>query len=106
MPCDTIQSSTINLGNVGDKALLLKALEGLGYRGEIDGDTITFASRFGGAGTIYADGRVELTGRATQLDENTIKRAYSTEAVKLAAKKFGWSIKQTAENKFVAQRRF
>ena len=106
MPCDTIVSSTINLGNVGDKALLLRALEGLGYRGEIDGDTITFASRFGGNGTIHADGRVELSGRATQLDANTIKRAYSTEAVKLAAKKFGWQLRPNGENKFVAQRRF
>lgn len=105
MPCDTIQSSTINLGKIGDRALLLKAIAGLGYQAHIDGTVIRFGTRYNG-GTIDAEGSVELIGAATRLDVNTIKRAYSTEAVKLAAAKFGWSLKPTTDNKFVAQRKY
>ena len=105
MPCDQIRESTINLGKVSDKGLLMKALGELGYRAQLQGDLVVFGDGYNG-GTIYADGRVDLRGRATVIDANTIKRAYSTEAVKLAAQKFGWSMKSPAENKFVAQRRF
>lgn len=84
---------------------MLKALEALGYRAQVNGATIVFGDAYNG-GSIDAAGTVELRGSATALDVNTIKRAYSTEAVKLAGKKFGWSMTSTAPNKFVAQRRF
>lgn len=104
MPCDQIRESTINLGKVGDKALLMKALAELGYRAQINGETIVFGQTYNG-GIIHADGRVELRGNAASLDENAIKRAYSTEAVKLASQKFGWKLEAKGEGKFVAIRR-
>lgn len=105
MPCDTIQTSTINLGNIGDRGLLKKALEEMGYRVTLTSDRIQFGNGRNG-GVVYADGRVDLQGAATELSVNEIKRAYSVEAVKLASQKFGWSVRQTADNKFVASRRF
>lgn len=108
MPCDTIQTSTINLGaDKRDAALLTKALAALGYERvqQLDGGRVNFGDAYNG-GFIHADGRVELRGAATRMNANDIKRAYSVEAVKLASAKFGWSLKQTSADKFVAQRRF
>ena len=104
-PCDTIVTSRVDLGAIGDRGLLVRALEGLGYAAKLTGQRIEFGSYRDG-GTVHPDGRVELRGEAARLEVNQIKRAYSVEAVKLASAKFGWKLAATGENKFVAQRRF
>ena len=104
MPCDQLRTSEVDLGKISDKALLLKALGALGYQARLVGAEIVFGSSYNG-GTVHADGRVTLTGAAASLEVNQIKRAYSTEAVKIAAKKFGWSVSSLGQNKFVAKKR-
>lgn len=105
MPCDTIQTSEIDLGKIGDWSLMQKALEEMGYRVTKNAEGLLFGNGRNG-GKLYLDGRCELQGAATELSVNEIKRAYSTEAVKLASAKFGWKLAQTSDRKFVAQRRF
>lgn len=105
MPCDQIRESTINLGKVSDKNLLIAALAGLGYQAQLTREGIVVFGHASNGGTIDSDGRVELRGNATALDANMIRRAYSSEAVKLASKKFGWNLTSKGENKFAAQRR-
>jgi hypothetical protein len=105
MPCDSIQTSAIDLGKISDKALLMKALGELGYQARMVGAEIVFGSSVNG-GTVRADGTVNLVGQATALSVNQIKRAYSTEAVKIASKKFGWNLQATGDRKFVAKKRY
>jgi hypothetical protein len=80
MPCDTIQTTTVNLGKVnGD--LLAKAMQSIGcpyftYDGE----------------------RVRVAGK--DVTQNEIKVAYSRQVVMSQAQRFGWQFKQTGPNKF------
>lgn len=106
MPCDTIQTNSVNLGNLGDKTLLVQALEAIGQRNaRVVGDRVEFGDSRNG-GTIFGTGVMDTRGTATNLTANEIKRAYSGEAVKLAAQKFGWNIKTTSATTFQAVRRF
>jgi hypothetical protein len=107
MPCDSIQTNSVNLGNLGDRSMLQRALENLGHKNvQVHEDgRITFGDYRSG-GTIWPNGRMDTTGGATAMQANEVKRAYSSEAVKAAAAKFGWSLKTTAAGKFQAIRRF
>ena len=107
MPCDTIQTNTVNLGNLGDRQMLKRALEGMGHSNvQVTADgSVTFGDAYSG-GVIYPNGRMDTRGAATGIEANAIKRAYSTEAVKLSAAKFGWQLKPVGVGKFQVIRKF
>ena len=110
MPCDTRTTVSVAL-NAADKELLFKAIAELGWQPrEIGGVIQCYVP---GLGTVSIEGGMaKITTYAYTADDRTegivnkIKKAYSTEVVKAQAKKFGWQLKQTSENKFKALRRF
>jgi hypothetical protein len=98
IPCDSINTMGINLGKV-DSTLLFDALKALDLAPYINGDTIYFQ------GGTYNKTTKEATFRQSRMsglnltaDEMTaqVKRAYSAEVVKTTAKKYGWTLKETA----------
>lgn len=115
MPCDSIQRSSVNLELRADNKTFLKAaLEDLkfyvqyqpGHQGEAE--FITGFSAQGVTGRFQANGTLRIEGRTDNVSAfniNQIKRAYSVQVVKAQAKKFGWSLKKTAEMKFAVQKR-
>jgi len=104
MPCNTIQTNTVNLEKCPNHDLLEKAL-----RSEFE----RFESRSGDRFTFYAEGQLVtlVNGRATsRLDEQSlqrvvgrVKQAYSREVVKFACKRFGWATEKglDANNFFI-----
>jgi hypothetical protein len=104
MPCNSIQTSSVNLElKVENKSFLLAALKSLDYSAAEIGETVTFATRQGVRG-VFANGKLTVTGRygaAEQFDTNPIKVAYSHQVLKASAKRFGWTLKKTSENKYV-----
>lgn len=109
MPCNTIRQSTINLAKV-DHDLLKAALETMGMTCYVaQGGILVARDRYGRAATIQNgklthDTRMIGTG-GQPLTENMVKQAYSGEVVKSQAKKFGWAVRQTADNQYVVVRR-
>jgi hypothetical protein len=107
MPCDSIQTSSVNLELKADnKTFLLAALKSLDYSAAEIGETVTFATRQGVRG-VFANGKLTVTGRygaAENFDTNPIKVAYSHQVVKATAKKFGWTIRKTGDNKYSVQK--
>lgn len=109
MPCDTIQKSTIEFGPKTDVLLLAKALASLGWTqvGEVTKTSLWFRDPTTYAQARFVGGKLEISQSAyRKVEENPIKRAYSTEVVKAAGNKFGWSTKQTGEFQLQATRRF
>lgn len=101
MPCDTVQRSTVDLGRVGDRALLVKALALLGYsNARLVGSTIYFGVEGVNGGTILATGKMQLWGAATALNEYRVKEAYGNAAVQAAADTFGWEVTKTDVGKY------
>ena len=110
MPCDTRTTVSVAL-NAADRELLFKAIAELGWRPvEIGGIIQCYVQ---GLGTVSIENGMakistyvyESADRAEGI-VNKIKKAYSVEVVKSQAKKFGWQLKQTNENKFKALRRY
>lgn len=88
MPCDTIQTMSVNLGKV-DRELLAQALTQLGItRWELKGETLTVQGR-----------------RVSDELAKQIKVAYSRQVVLSQAKRFGWTMKEVAANKWEVVRR-
>lgn len=125
MPCWTVQQSEVKLSGLNPE-FLKTALIALGFRvnsaeytanlvslGRIDRDAVLTFDRFGDRTSVIvrSDGHVtvnlgnESTAETASL-QNEVKRAYAVQVVHAAAKKFGWNMKQTAENKFAVTRRF
>ena len=98
MPCDTIQTSTVNLGKL-DTGMLMAALTTLGLGPVMVSNVIRF-----GRGESYdiATGKMELGSRYSTSE---LKRAYSAEVVKSQAKKFGWQITETGPYQYQVIRR-
>lgn len=102
MPCDTITTQQIDLKNA-DPVILAEALESLGLKAVIQGDGLhasngttdfTWTKGLGG----------EIRGRATY-SEAVLKQTYARTAVTWAAKRAGWNVSQTANNKLQIVRR-
>lgn len=98
MPCNTIVTNTVELNNPNmDPALMEAAIR------EAFGNVSRYGERF----TWRVDGyNVELSGGrlrsqldATRLQDITgrVKREYSKEVQKFAAKRFGWALKFGAD---------
>ena len=64
MPCDTIQTTSVNLEMKTDNiTLLIPALKSLGYNVQDLGETVRFTTREGVTGTFAADGNLTVTSR-------------------------------------------
>jgi hypothetical protein len=108
MPCDTIQTTTIEWSEKTDlealhAALLMSGFEvaltetGLKARHKRTWDVITFESA---TGTL----RVVSTGRWT--GGAALKREYSQQIVQKAAQRFGWTLKDKNSNRLQAVKRY
>lgn len=101
MPCNTIQTNTVELSNVKNDELLLKALADFQGR-QLGAGHFTF--RVNGVGVEIRNGEATSTLPTGQLGAvlDLVKQAYSRAAVTMAAKRFGWAIKKTGSdvNKF------
>jgi hypothetical protein len=85
MPCDTIQTSTIDLTNPNIK-LLMEALHGKQLNPVLHQDgSITFRNG------VFKNGKITLKNRG-ELTADQIKIAYSEQIVSYAAKQFGWKL--------------
>lgn len=89
MPCDTIQTATVDLGKL-DPVLLDLAMADLGLTGRYVYDR--------------AIGKITMRGYG-QPTEAQIKQAYSAQVVKQTAKKFGWQIKETGRFQYAVTKR-
>jgi hypothetical protein len=70
-----------------------------------EGDRLVFSR--GSETGVFRDGVLTIAQRdryAPTVTEAGIKCAYSAECVKTAARKWGWLLKQTSQNQFVAQK--
>jgi hypothetical protein len=103
MPCDTQRTITTKL-EAAHPDVLGRGLTAAGFAFTLlqDGTTIR----------ITRDGRevARLSGKTlsgtSEAVFNDIKRAYATEAVKTAARKYGWAVKADAEqDSFTVMRR-
>lgn len=104
MPCYSRVTSTIEFGDKTDQRLLAEALKSLGYNviAAKNGAPLRF---YGGlADGEFANGKLTVRQDGS-FDENAVKRAYSAQVVKSAAQRFGWTVKQPAENQFQVTRR-
>ncbi len=106
MPCDTISTVTVQFNQKTDRALLVAALTSLGKNPYVSGENVTFSE-----GT-YVGRTGEIQWRANRYspqDFNAktaeIKRAYSAEVVKGQAKKYGWTLKETAPYQYEVMKR-
>lgn len=108
MPCNTRNTSEIDLSKASPD-ILRAALLKLGYNLYTDTRTDIRASKAGIAfnWTAGQPGRVYGSNSQDVIDNNgkEIKRAYSAAAVEYAAKRNGWTLKQTAPNQYQAIRR-
>lgn len=107
MPCDTIQTTSIDFGKA-DTPLLAKALGKLGWTvANVNKNGLT-ARNQKGESLSFRDGTFEVQGAsytAPKFDQAEVRREYSRQVVGYAAQRFGWSLKQTADNKFTATRK-
>jgi len=93
MPCDSVRLNTVELDKIADHDMLEKALTARYGRVQRNGTTYVFTA-YGNRVTIR-DGRAESQLSTSSLQQlvGEVKQSYSSEAVKMAAKRFGWMIK-------------
>lgn len=104
MPCYTERTVSVEL-NVADPAILERGLQAAGFR-VIKYGTAWEVQRAGRSATIQG-GRVTVREGGEAII-NQIKQAYAGEAVRVAAKRFGWTLTADKQdvNHLTAQRRF
>jgi len=114
MPCWNKIETTLDLKNP-NLDMLRAALENLGfavgtpeYARQFDASLV--ADHYGNRVSIRVktDGTVVIGGPNGAAPEhvNAVKRAYSTQIVLAASKRFGWNVKKVSERQMMAQRRF
>lgn len=108
MPCDQVRTTVIEVEKL-DKSVLTKALQALGYDVSEAGEALLFSTKSSRFVHRYEAGRFTLSniGQNEAAWINNIKQAYSVEAVKTAAARFGWNLKPNVKNQyaFTASRR-
>lgn len=108
MPCNTIQTAQIELGKM-EPSLFVKALEELGLHPRLsqNGERIGFDN--GSFHIPTGKATLQLRGSFYGKTEDEIlagfKVAYSKQIVFSQAKKFGWQMKEIAQNKWEVVRR-
>ena len=104
MPCYTDREVTVEL-NVADPNLLTAGLKAAGFTVQTTPRGF-YVTNSKGQQAHVRDGKITTTGSAQSII-NEIKRAYSGEVVRTAAKRFGWTLNKTSQtNTVIAGRRF
>ena len=93
MPCNTVQTTTVNLQNA-NLDMLAEAVAALGGQSIREERGVLYFNDAWGYPATIANGEVTAT-RA--FDASQLKRAYSAVVVKKAAKTFGWTFTQTKQ---------
>ena len=96
MPCFTERTVTLDF-TVADEGVLLRALDAIGLAAHVNADLADIARR------IVETGRLSITGATMTQDRaeewaRKLKVAYAEDAVKTAAKKFGWNVTVDQKN--------
>jgi len=86
MPCDTINTATVDLGKA-DSKLLESAMKAL----------------YPGYDYTFAKGELNVIGRRS-VDVPAIKREMAKQNVLNQAKRFGWSVKEQQDGKLLIQK--
>lgn len=96
MPCNTVQTNTVDLGKIDNHDLLEKAL-GAEF-GQVTRIGKKFVFTVAGTSVTLADGA--LTSRLSERQLMDVvartKQSMSRETVKFAAKRFGWTVQPGA----------
>lgn len=104
MPCDSVRQTSVDLSAVGkiDLTLLTAAFNALGLRAALSADksTITLAG-----GRYDAKTGQLVINSYSRVTVEDVKKAYGAEVVKATAKRFGWTLKQTAPFEYVVNKR-
>ena len=113
MPCDTIQTMTVEteLKNINWR-LLKKALEAMGFRvTEVREGHLVFSGVHKDTGIYhtgsYKDGKFkeEIESGMAPLEINAVKRAYSAQVIQTSAQSFGWKLTKTGPYTYEAEKR-
>lgn len=94
MPCNTIQTTTVEfLSKSTDIKLLKRALESIGYYVTETAQGLTFSHQFNRMSGFYdkTTGRMNARG-SEKLDIDEVKRAYGKQVVIQTAKQEGWQL--------------
>lgn len=102
MPCDTITTVSVELGKVNPD-LLFNSLKALGLNPIKWSDNGTIY--FGPSSQEYHNPETGETKLAKGRNAAEIKRAYSAEIIKSQAKRYGWSLKETAPFQYTVVKR-
>lgn len=91
MPCDRVYTTSVNLEGA-DRALLVKALEALGWQPHVRGVVIDFRVPQGSRGSLSESGtlRYNAPQEAAEKIAIQLKQSYAAQCVASAAKEFGW----------------
>jgi len=108
MPCWTVTESAVDLDGA-NPTLLQRTLESLGYSNLKAHDRGFSMDRFSDrSSVILQDGRVTIAsaqdGANLAALASEVKRQYSANVVAVAAKQFGFSIRQTGERRYSLQK--
>lgn len=98
MPCDSIQTTTVEFGKNTDTVLLADAMKALNYTGvrlnektgSINADWISFDAPSGVLSTRLSN---------PEQRANDLKREYSKQVVVAQAQKFGWKVAPLEEGR-------
>ena len=104
MPCDTITMQTVSLSNALPD-VLTDALQSTGWT--IRETTSQRIIAYKGSESVTWSAGKGLSVRSSNPKEviRTVTQAYSRQAVSWAAKRAGWTVRQTNENQFTVTRR-
>lgn len=100
MPCDTIQTNTVDLSKITNHDLLEKALKADFelVRSDIKNGRHVFTVNVDGRSYAVQIQNGEITSTLPRAKlgaiADLVKQAYSREAVKASAKRFGWTIEK------------
>lgn len=94
MPCWTISTVKVDFGKIASPELLEQTLDSLGLNPQRNGNKI----HFGRGEWINVQSGESLLQQGRDVAE--LKRAHSKTIVQTQAKRFGWQVKEVAENKF------
>lgn len=95
MPCDRLQTTTIQLDKNTDAGILFKALHTMGLDPVLKGNVIYFGNR-----EMYNTKTGEMLTQSGR-DITEIKKAMGGEIIKAKASKFGWLLKPHPTKKYV-----
>ena len=94
MPCDSIITNTVDLGQIGDHDMMERALKAKYGSVSRYGDAFTFSVN--GYRVTLRDGQAvsQLSERQLHAVVSDVKKAYSRETVYESADQFGWLVEQ------------